>query len=441
MTSGRESTAETSPYFFLSHAGGRGLTPPPGLRRNRFVQRFQRDLGEQVLLAAHIGGGRTAGSGGPAVDADDQESERVFRELARCRTFVALYSEEYFSDRHCGRQWQAFAERLDVDEILRGRRAEAVIPVLWQPVPEDAMPRCARALRPATAGLGPAYLRHGLVYLLRHLTEYRAEYDSAVTALARRIVQAAEHASPAPTRPRDHRTVSDAFHRPGDPASRRPRVRIVVAAPCRPQLPAGAEPEMYGTGALDWKPYAPEYSGEIARAAERLAESMDFEAVVESAEDGPEFEADAPASAPVLLIIDPWAAQVPSLRRILRSFDEDSPGAPWVRPVVAWNRGHPANRAHERELETRIHAVLERCRRRRPDTPKALDGLETAREFIRELPSVIREAERFFLAEVGRRLSARPNPPTSAPRPRFHGPIPGLGGETIADPTNAEAER
>ena len=430
MPGRHETAAEAWPFFFLSYAHSHGLTPTDEYRRDRLVKRFHEDLRERVRELARSGAGSLVAQ---AVDSEGpvggRWSERNSHALAHCRSFVALYSNEYFSSEHCGKEWRAFANRLDTDQILHGRRPEAVIPVLWQPVPEDALPECARTLQYARLNFGPTYRRYGLNYLLRHLQEHRAEYETAITLLARQIVHVAEREAPVQAeRFPDYLTQEDAFHRPGDPANQRPQVRIVIAAPCHPRLPRGADPDMYGERPTQWKPYLPDYVGEIATAARRLAESMDFHAFVEIVEHSSELKTGTAPTAPTLLIIDPWAAQVPALQQRLSRFDGGSHLKSWVRPVVAWNREHPANKVNEVDLESRLYSTLSHSRRRyRPDSPQVLDGLETIHDFLDELPAVIRKAERLYFSEIARERTELAQNQEQPRRPRFSGPGPGLG--------------
>lgn len=429
MPSGLDAT-EASPYYFLSYAPSHGFTPAEEYRRDRLVKRFQEDLREAVRDLARTGtGSLVAGAVESELPSAGRWPERVARGLARCRVFVALYSNEFFSSEHCGREWSAFATRVDTHQILRGRRPEPVIPVLWQPVPDEALPLCARELPVPHIDLGPGYRRYGMNYLLRHLPEHRAEYENAVLALARRIVMVGEREAPVQAeRFPDYQAQQDAFHRPGQEHGRRPRIRIVIAAPYLARLPRGAEPDMYGERPTQWKPYHPDFPGEIAATAKRLAEAMDFQAFVEILEHSQEVKSGTTPSAPTLLIIDPWAAQDPALQQRLSRFDGGSHLKLWIRPVVVWNREHPANKINEVDLESRLYATLSHCRRRyRPDSPQVLDGLETVQEFIAELPAVIRKAERLFFSEVAREHPEIAQPVEMPRRPRFSGPGPGFG--------------
>lgn len=409
MSGGRGPVDGAIPYFFLSYAHSHTATRTDEYRRNRLVKRFHDDLKDALREAA-------GGSATSAIDFDipvgSRWSEYISDGLARCRCFVALYSTDYFASDHCGREWRAFADRLDTDLVLRGRRPEAVIPVLWQPFSESALPDCARELQYSHYKLGHSYRRHGLAYLLRHRAELHEDYENAVQYFARRIADVAE--SDSPTRAErfpNYLMLDNAFQGEQETASNRARLRIVIAAPSTPHLPQGADPDRYGSRSMMWKPYHPAFGGEISAVAQRVAASMGFDAFVEAFEHSGEFGAAARPSAPTLLIIDPWAVQDPQLRQRLGRFDADSHNKPWIRPVVPWNREHPSDEQHAAELGSRLAALLGRCRLRyRPESPRVLDGLETIHDFINEVPALIRTAERLYFRELAaqRAQSARP---------------------------------
>ncbi|HEV2640217.1 MAG TPA: TIR-like protein FxsC [Actinocrinis sp.] len=447
MLSGHEPTTEPDPYFFLSYAHSHGLTSADDFRGDRLVKRFHDDLREHVQYAAHGTGGTIASAVDLEIPIGGHWPERISKGLARCRSFVALYSTTYFSSEHCGKEWKTFANRLVSDHAMHGRRPEAIIPVLWQPIRDDQLPKCASPLQYSRIDLTPTYRDKGLNYLLRHMLEYRDEYEEAVTHLAAQIVFVAENGYPtAIPHSFDYRDMEDAFQQVGDPTVPRPRMRIVIAAPCESDLPRDCAAEMYGRKPLHWRPFLPEFPGEIAITAQRLAESMDFQAFVEALEHSSELSADTEPSAPTILIVDPWAAQVPALQERLSTFDRNSRHKLWIRPVIVWNRDHPASTRNEGDLERELFTTLPLCRKRyRPDSPQVLDGLQTVQDFIRELPTVIRTAERLYFSEVAR---SRPDAPEELPpRPRFKGPGPGLGSGGLAvrrdmpDPPDGESDQ
>jgi FxsC-like protein len=405
-----ETSPEATPLFFLSHARRRTAGP--------LVRRFQRDLEEHVRAQADARG-RAVASIDSELPVGGRWPEQVARALAHCRVFVALYSDEYFASEHCGREWQAFTSRLGPDHV---------VPVLWQPVRADGLPEGIPRVRGGPAEPGPTYREHGLNYLLRHLPEHRAEYNSVLRQLALRIVDVEARSPSARTgRYPDYRSVPDAFASRPDPVPGRARIRIVIAAPATPDLPPGADAEMYGPAPTDWKPYVPDFRDAIGQTARRVAESMNFRTRIETLEHGDAPLPGRPPTSPALLIIDPWSLRVPSLRLLLSAFDSRSHREPWVRPVVAWNRGHPSSKNHLAELVDALATTLPRCRRRyRPDSPRVLDGLETVHEFLAHLPVVIGTAERRYLSEIGRDLTDRTEPEAAARLPRLRGPGPGF---------------
>lgn len=425
MPGGRDSAAEDVPYFFLSYAHSHAPKPAEVIRRNGLVKRFHDDLKVAVQELASPGPNPVATAVDFEIPIGNRWSWYISDNLARCRSFVALYSADYFSSVHCGQEWRAFANRQVTDHVLRDQRPDAVIPVLWQPVPDETMPDCAGELQYSHPLLGTAFRRHGMAYLMRHMSEHRSDYEQAVRYFAQRVVEVAEYDSPAKAEHYpNYMTLESAFLSDGKPTRSRRRIRFVIAAPTEPRLPDGADPAMYGHLSTMWRPYLPHFDGKIADAAGRLADSMSFTAFVEPFDASDEFSVGVPASAPTVLIIDPWAIRDAELRQRLARFDITSHTKLWIRPVVAWNRGHDANKAHATLLCSDLADALDQCRRRyRPDSPQVLDGLESIHQFITELPDVIRIAEQRYLSEIA------PDPPPSAPaRPRFGGPGPGFGG-------------
>ncbi|HTJ66329.1 MAG TPA: TIR-like protein FxsC [Actinospica sp.] len=418
MPSGHDAAPEATPYFFLSYAHRAGAAPGDEYRRNLLIHRFRADLGQAVQRCAREGADAADAEG---AEDDDDWSEHVAPALASCGAFVALYSDEYFSSEHCGKEWGVFADRLEADRGERGSRTEAIIPVLWQPVAEDALPDCARDVQPPPDDLGAAYGRYGLNYLLRHLPECHGEYEEILLRLARRITEVAERRAPKRTESSvGYPELKDAFQRPGDRAWRHPRMRILIAALTRKRL-YGADPEMYGDQPTDWKPFVPRDHRTVAELVRPLIESMGFRGPVEALDRDTELGGDATSAAPTLLVIDAWAMQDESLRERLRDFDSRADRTWWIRPVVLLNRANPVSGLRAPELEARLTATLERCRSRyRSAAPRVLDGLGTARDLVSELPDVIRDLERRYFAE----LSPNRPEPGAARRPRFRIPDP-----------------
>ncbi|MFF3686975.1 TIR-like protein FxsC [Streptomyces sp. NPDC002187] len=171
------------PYFFLSYARSDD--------RTAYVRRFYEDL-LGVLDLPGTGSRRQ-----PAF----RDSESLYlgadwlRELSRaigsCKTLVALYSPAYFRSQYCGKEWSAFAGRLARYREETDVWPPALVPVIWEPVPERLLPQEVQAIQYAEPRTGPTYLEHGLLHLMRSDPK-SAEYRDVVRSIAERVQFAAD---------------------------------------------------------------------------------------------------------------------------------------------------------------------------------------------------------------------------------------------------------
>ncbi len=422
-----EGGSEAPLYFFLSYAHSSGVGPQDRFERDSLVHRFEEDLSRAVLEGARHPRDIIAGRSDAQIPLGGRWRRHLAGALATCRAFVALYCAEYFDSQDCGMEWSAFADRIHRDHVLYNVQREAFIPVLWLPVRPDAMPAAVKDVQYMHPHLGPEYHEHGLRYLMTH-RELRDKYNRAVEYFAERVIAVAETDAPSPANPQPvYQDLRNAFAVQG-PAEgiERPKVRIIVAAPRISRLPARCDREAYGAEAKHWRPYLPHYEGEVAQTAKRLAESLHFYAFIESAERSRELLPGVGATAPTILLVDPWAAQQPELQQKLSAFDRRTAEKGWIRLVIPWNRENRHSKAHEVDLESAVERTLARTRARcRWETPRAVDGLESIDDLITDLPGVIWAAERNYLN------LAKTFPPTSTgsspPRKRLRLRAPGLG--------------
>lgn len=423
-----EGGSEASPlYFFLSYAHSSGVGPQDRFERDALVHRFEEDLSRSVLENARHPRDIVPGRSDAQIPLGGHWRNHLAGALATCRSFIALYCAEYFDSQDCGKEWSAFADRIHRDHVLYNLQRDAFIPVLWLPVRPESMPSAVKDVQFLHPHLGSEYHEHGLRYLMTH-RELREKYNRAVDFFARRVIEVAEADAPSPaTPPPVYQRLQNAFADTGPAEStERPKVRIVVAAPRANRLPRRCDPEIYGAEAFHWRPYLPDYEGEVAQTAKRLAESLHFFAFIESAERCRELMPTADATAPTILLVDPWAAQQPDLQQRLSAFDRRTADKGWIRLVIPWNRRNRHSAAYEVDLESRLESTLSRTRARcRWETPRAVDGLESIDDLITDLPSVIWAAERNYLnlAKTYPPIS----PGSSSPRKRLRLRAPGLG--------------
>lgn len=420
-------------YFFLSYAHSRGLGPADRFEHDALVHRFEQDLDNAVLELASHPRAIVAGLSDRHIPLGGNWPDHLADALARCQSFIALYSGAYFDSPECGREWAAFAARMNRDLVRDNIHHEAIIPVIWLPVRPAMLPRDVQKVQFTQASLGAEYNTHGLRYLMTH-RELREHYLRSVEFFAERVIQVAENDAPSVARPVPaYDAFPNAFADPERPPSSRPRLRIVVAAANLGRLPKHFDPGPYGSAARDWKPYLPAYTGEIAETARRLAESLGFHVFVEDAEHCRELLAHTEPTAPTVLFVDPWVVQDPELHERLAAFDRTDPQKPWIRLVIPWNRAHSPAAGAASELDGRLDAALGRTRERcRRETPRAIDGLESVEDLISDLPEVLRIAERHFLAAAA---TYPPRLRTSGfGRPRLLGPDGGPGSGPLGPP-------
>lgn len=427
----RTVTSSDAPvYFFLSYAHSSGLGPQDRFSRNALIQRFGQDLSNAVEERASHPRGIVPGLSDANIPLGGVWARHISDALSRCRTFVPLYAPEYFDSPDCGKEWSLFRHRLEANYIISGSPSEGIIPVLWLPTVLEAVPQAARQIQFTHMSLGREYDTRGLRYLMTH-REYRRSYLRAVDILADRVVAVAEGDAPrALEPPQPYTGMPNAFDRDDLPPTVRPTVHIVIAAPREGRLPRGSDSAQYGPEPVHWKPYLPDYAGEIAQTARRLAESLGFRVQVESAEKSRALSAGRDPIAPTVLLVDPWATQDAQLAARLTSFDLRSSEKPWVRMVIVSSRAGAGGHELGSGLERTLGGTMARCRLQ---NPRAVAGLETVSELVNELPAVIRSAERFYLANVRIYPPAAPTPGVYPARPRLRGRA-GPDSATRSDP-------
>ncbi|MER6304268.1 TIR-like protein FxsC [Kitasatospora sp. NPDC001539] len=204
---------DSRPYFFLSYARSYDRTPRRRLSSadpDRWVLRLFDDLCDAVQALTDADG--AIGFMDRSTGQDDQWTEQLSRELARCRVFVPLYSPRYFNSASCGQQWHAFAQRRSLALRPSGQSTTGIVPVLWVPTDRYGLPNVAAELQFEHRAFGAEYASDGL-YALMRLSRYQTEYEQAVYRLARRIVDVAEESAIPIAKPLDLESLPSAFRR------------------------------------------------------------------------------------------------------------------------------------------------------------------------------------------------------------------------------------
>ena len=418
------------PGFFFSYA----RVPP--LRGDRsdpdyWVKRFFHELAAEIrALDPGLRHGFIADHVPPGANPETLTA----RHLASCRIFVPLYSDDYFDDEQCGREWSVFEQRRQLRRARTGDDGDSVVPVLWTRQGREDWPPCAHRVRPHPLMSNDLYQRLGLFELIRL---HERAYREVVRQLAKEIVRHAHTEAP-PVASEDALSwAPPAFPVPGR-SSR--QLFITVVAEIRHDLPTDRNPEYYGDRPEDWRPYQPESGEPIAMRAARIARSLGYRpeiTVLTSASPETKINSQQKAlepqfhqpPAPSIVVADPWHFRSLLKRRNLDLVDRRK--KEWVRLMVPWCATDRETAEQRTSLESHVRdtapSMFQGWRR---TCPQGLIDLATAEEFDEALPTVINHARNHFLnnsrplrdSALGG-YSGRPRlapPPEDAP-PR-HGP-------------------
>ena len=91
----------------------------------------------------------------------DEWPWRLSRNLATCRVFVPMYSRRYFQSEHCGKEWAAFRDRARNGSAHASGHVEAMLPALWRPISQQALPEAASEIHFNPGELGQIYAEYG----------------------------------------------------------------------------------------------------------------------------------------------------------------------------------------------------------------------------------------------------------------------------------------
>jgi FxsC-like protein len=403
--------AYDQPYFFLSYHRSE-YRPDDGFDPDYWVKRFFSDLCRDVnQFAAASNPGfmdRQTPVGSPWRD-------RLAEAISCCKVFVPLLTPGYFTSEFCGREWTAFARRLQMD-AAGGSAPTAIVPVLWHRLHAVDLPPQVSRLNLTPTGFPKAYEQQGLFVLMR-LRSYSSSYTRSVLKIAQAINESGRAANLAAAEPVDLDSVPNAFaeHQARNTSH---RVRIIVAAhPVGPGPGKTAAPVQaagprssyyYGHKMREWNPYrSPTSVTPIARYAEDVIVGLNHLAFLAPLDE----PAVPPAPMPSVVLLDPWAVEVPEIAGRLRDLDRQLPHV-----VVPWNL----------EDEQTISAVsrLERNIRELMPESLALNGsalqVTTLEAFRAALPKAVYEA----ISRHFRTAPAYPpdEPPSMDRLPRFGGP-------------------
>lgn len=428
---GSEPAVGDGPYFFLSYSHAIRDNEPDPEDQDIWVIKLFRDLCRHIAEITGLPPSKV-GFMDRELRSGNEWPWRLSQNLATCRVFVPLYSRRFFQSEHCGKEWSAFRNRALNGSAHAAGHVETIIPALWTPVRTDQFPRAAQSIHFAPHEFGQAYAEYGFFAIMK-VTRFKDDYEWAVLHLARSIVEVAERTRIPPGPAMDYDSLPSAFDEgaPRDMAGDK-RLRIIIAAPHRGDLPLGRSPLYYGQASRDWNPYAPDTVQPLADYGEILARYHGYRPEVgglyEQADDL--LSEDGPASGPAVLLVDPWEATQPRCRRILARLDELD--KPWIQLVVVWNRKDVEMTAAEGELRAALEGAMPVTLkdRLRPTALHAARGVPSLEDIPAVLGDAMRHAARQYLkyAPQGRQAGSTSGGPAHD------------GGPQATSPTSRERE-
>ncbi|GAA4506081.1 TIR-like protein FxsC [Nonomuraea ferruginea] len=374
------------PYFFLSYARLPQQRFNPRANPNKPLTRLFGNLCRNILNMTDCSESE-AGFMDQGMDSGDRWPDRLADALATCKVFVPVYSPRYFTSEECGKEWAAFLHRVHAQRDAEGREPQAIVPLVWHPVPVEQLPVVARPIQYSLQNAGERYLRdgfHGLTELPRLWSHLR----DATYQIARRIVTVAETTNVAPCEPLPYDQLTSVF---GDYGVRRP-LKVTVIAAIADALPEGRNAFYYGRVPAQWSPFRDQDDARpLADLACELAEEHGYQAEVVGFEQYmAQMLGSGEPEGPELMLLDPWQVTRPGARDELLRLDASD--RPWISVVVPWNRSDPQTKQVKGDLENRLHEALPR----KYDSPESRDvvSVEAFRDAFPEI--VARAASHFF---------------------------------------------
>ncbi|MEV6929905.1 TIR-like protein FxsC [Dactylosporangium sp. NPDC051485] len=400
-------------YFFLSYARG-----PDDL----FVRRFYNDLCSEVRV--HAGLDRDAEVGfldNHNIEPGQNWPQALINAIAECATFLALYSPAYFLSQPCGKEWTMFDLRSRGAPHGDEQAVAGLIPVVWLPPRE--LPEVAKTVHYDLDVEEEAYRRRGLRQLLR-LQRMHDAYIEFLSTIAERIVSAAAVPPPRGSTQLDFDRLESAFHPSAAPDAGQGRwtgqtIHFVIAAPSRPDAETiERDGGFYGRDPLDWAPFWPVQARPLREYAEKVASELGFDSRFTGLDRlGDRVKVAQQNNHIVVLLVDPWCADVALHRELLLEYDHHREHVSAM--LVVMSAGDVQTQEHSARLAGLMHDTLGN-NERRLDEVMLRRSVLTGPAFEADLAVVLAEARNRLVADG--RVFRRPPPGQYAPRPILEGP-------------------
>lgn len=377
--------------FFLSYAR---------LDRDKYLKRFYNDLAQEVRTLTGIEQQHAGFFDAQDIEPGDEWPHKLAEGLQTSRVFVPLYSPTYFTREYCGKEWKVFRSRIDMhieQPVLSVPRPSFILPVLW--VPEDKLPN---PLPYAVTGIqynhddfGEAYAKAGLRQLML-LKKYRDKYHEFVGRFADKIITLGQSNTAPPIQ--DLQPIKDicsAFHEeaipvvgvPENKETKGPRyVQFIFVAGRKDELrPIRQTLDYYGDeGGMDWQPYLPDVTEEIAIVAQNIAslEKLRYEVVPLDQNLMQQLDVAKRNHKIVVFLIDSWSLRLSQYNTLMNEYDSRS----YLNCIVSipWNPKDDETITAHSDLEDLIQAVFAN-KTSSKDATRFLDSINSPEQLRDEL--------------------------------------------------------
>ncbi|WP_322768092.1 TIR-like protein FxsC [Frankia sp. Cr1] len=367
-------------------------------------------------------------------------ADTIADELAHCQAFVPLYSPRYFNSEFCGREWQAFSDRLDAAKAVNGKTPPLIFPLLWEPPilwepPSDLrLPEVAGAVQYREfTEYGIEYKKLGLMKIVKNKKDpsLALGYDQILSAIVLEIKKNTDEYTLAPAAPPPElETTRNAFAKmpaspsaPGgtgdsDNTTGPHHVHFVVASGTATELARKSDPDpYYGTRPTDWSPFLPHDAEPLVRLAAAVAidqkmtpypEKLDGHLVERLDDADRENEL-------VVLLVDPRVTDLPDRAGALRTYDNRFD--PNSAVMINWNVTDTQSAVGVPEPKTVFPKKT-----RRPDQSFHA-RIHSPEEFRRILVEVLVYLQKLLLGEADSSRTAATD--QYVPRPQLNGSMVG----------------
>ncbi len=407
MRRGTLGGALDQPYFFLSYARWDD--------RAAYVGRFYSDLLQVLDLPMTVAARQPTFRDVENILLGDDWLLELSRAVGSCRAMVALYSGAYFRSEYCGKEWTHFSARVKRYQDKTSVQPRALIPVLWEPVPQRRMPAEVKALQYTEPGLGETYLKHGLLQLMQS-DPGGAAYWNVVEYVARRVRDAADPFNLPVDEPPDFdlSTVQGCF--PVEEAAELAGHVLIFVAACTKSCPpmGRSSTAYYGEAPWLWAPYSPPSLPTVVERAKRVITGDGHTASVKAVSTQliRHLNRALHLNQACVLLVDAWSAREAPYRGVLVRYDQMH--HPTTAVLVPCHEHDTESRTDNAELWDGVRTVFERNWMRRNDPH---DPVFWAPVDQHEFDDMLARAVTVTQNRIAARGNARRLPPGPSPQP------------------------